>query len=127
MVLDSNAVSGLTGPATSLVRAHLVTLHARWDVTLVVPAVVLAECLRGDARDARTDRLLKACVVPAADAALARRAASLRTKVASASAIDALVVAHAEALPGPVITVSADPDIGLLVAHAEGKVIHLSA
>lgn len=55
--------------------------------------VVLAEVWRGDAKDARVARLLKACSVEPLDEPRARAAGKLRRETAGATAIDACVAA----------------------------------
>lgn len=65
------------------------------DSDVVISAVTLAEVVRGDARDARLNRVAKATVVWPADEALARRAGRLLGKVSSDATIDALVAATA--------------------------------
>jgi predicted nucleic acid-binding protein len=56
-----------------------------------IPAIALAEVWRGDAKDARVARLLKACSIELLDEAVARRAGSLRRATPGASAVDACI------------------------------------
>lgn len=56
-----------------------------------IPAVALAEVWRGDAKDARVARILKACSVEVTDERLARAAGSLRRATPGADTIDACV------------------------------------
>jgi len=73
-------------------------------------------------RDAPESRFLKACdVTHALPEALARRAALLRRRARRGSAVDALVVAHAE--PGGTILTSDPRDLEALAAHAESVAI----
>lgn len=96
LILDSGGVSHL---AERSPRALALILALReeglWPPR--VPSVVLVECLEGHAgRDAPQNRFLKACDVTAAlPETLARRAALLKTRARRGSAVDALVVAHA--------------------------------
>ncbi len=85
----------------------------------IVPSVVLAECLTGDARrDVPTNRLLKTCdLVEDVPEALARRAAKLRTLANRGSAVDAIVVAVAE--PGGTVLTSDMADLRAIAAHAD--------
>lgn len=56
-----------------------------------IPAIALAEVWRGDAKDARIARLLKACSIEVVDEKLARTAGSLRRATPGADAIDACI------------------------------------
>jgi predicted nucleic acid-binding protein len=56
-----------------------------------IPAIALAEVWRGDPKDARIARLLKACSIEVVDETLARTAGSLRRATPGASAIDACI------------------------------------
>lgn len=60
-----------------------------------IPAVALAEVWRGNAKDARIARLLKACAVEPLSEQLARAAGRLRRETAGASAIDACIACGA--------------------------------
>ena len=61
------------------------------EITPTIPAVVLAEVWRGDAKDAPVARLLKWCIVEPLDEQRARAAGRLRRSVAGAGAVDACV------------------------------------
>ena len=87
--------------------------------------MVLVESLHGDPRrDANMHRFLKLCIVePSVSVSTARRAAELRGRARTGSAVDALVVAIAE--PGGTV-LSGDPaDIEALAAHASGVAVEL--
>jgi predicted nucleic acid-binding protein len=107
LILDSGAVIAL---ARNDERARAV-LTAAWEagVEVLVPAVVLAETVRGSAKDAPVNRALKAVgeVIPVDDQA--GRAAGGLLVVRSSSTVDALVVASALRVGGGVI-LTADPD-----------------
>jgi predicted nucleic acid-binding protein len=60
-------------------------------VTTTIPAVVLAEVWRGDAKDAPVARLLKWCRIEPLDESRARAAGALRRSTAGAGAVDACV------------------------------------
>jgi predicted nucleic acid-binding protein len=94
-------VAGLTLDAGALIayergdpriREILSVAFARGLVP-TVPAVALAEVWRGDAKDARVARLLKACAVEPLDEPRARAAGKLRRATPGATAIDACVAA----------------------------------
>lgn len=118
LVLDSGAVTCL---AERSPRALALILALReeglWPPR--VPSVVLVECLEGHAgRDAPENRFLKACdVTLAVPEVLARRAALLRKRARRGSAVDALVVAHAE--PGGTVLTSDPDDLQALAAHSD--------
>lgn len=119
LVLDSGGLSRLA-VRDRATAALLLALRRRGRWPPIVPTVVLAESLTGSAqRDATTNRLLKACDVPASvSERLARRAAELRTLARRGSAVDALVVALAEH-GGTVLTGDAE-DLRALAANAVG-------
>lgn len=60
-----------------------------------IPAVALAEVWRGDAKDARVARLLKASSIEILDERIARAAGSLRRATHGANAIDACIAVGA--------------------------------
>jgi predicted nucleic acid-binding protein len=118
LILDSGGVSHL---AERSPRALALILALReeglWPPR--VPSVVLVECLEGHAgRDAPANRFLKTCdITHTLPETLARRAALLRKRARRGSAVDALVVAHAE--PGGTVLTSDPHDIEALAAHAD--------
>jgi PIN domain len=92
-------VAGLTLDAGALiayqrgearVREILAVAYARGLVP-TIPAVALAEVWRGDAKDARVARLLKACSIEALDDRLARAAGRLCRATPGTSTIDACI------------------------------------
>jgi hypothetical protein len=87
--------------------------------------MVLVESLRGDAgRDANANRFLKTCIVEAeVTPAVARRAAELRRRARTGSAVDALVVALAE--PGGVVVTGDRADLEALAQYADGVTIEV--
>ena len=118
LILDSSAVSRLA----ERTRAMAAFLRALRDEGLwppLVPSAVLVECLQGHAgRDAAANHFLKTCdVVEELAAPIARRAAYLRTRARRGSAVDAIVVAHAE--PGATVLTSDVDDLTALAAHAQ--------
>ena len=118
LVLDSGAVSRLAERSRASV-ALIVALREEGLWPPAVPAVVLVECLQGHAgRDATENQLLKTCdVVEGVPESLARRAAFLRRRARSGSAVDAIVVAMAE--PGGTVLTTDPDDLEALATHAQ--------
>lgn len=73
-----------------------------------IPAIALAKVWRGDAKDARTARLLKACSVEVIDERLARTAGALRRATPGANAADACIAAGVRCRGDAIAT--SDPD-----------------
>ena len=73
-----------------------------------IPAVALAEVWRGDAKDARVARLMKACSIEALDERSARAAGRLRRATPGASTIDACIAAGVSQRADAIAT--SDPD-----------------
>jgi hypothetical protein len=88
---------------------------------------VLVECLTGHAgRDANVNRLLRTCnVEERVPEVLVRRAAALRFAARRGSAVDALVIASAEAEADAdgVILTSHVGDLRALAAHSHGVIV----
>jgi hypothetical protein len=123
LVLDSGGVSRLARRNTdALARIQAFRREGLWPP--VVPSVVLVECLTGKARtDASVNRFLKTCdVVERVPEGLARRAASLRGRARTGSAIDALLIAVAE--PGGDILSGDLGDLRALAAYADDVRVH---
>jgi hypothetical protein len=117
LVLDSGGVTRLA--ERSRRAAALITAlrdEGLWPP--VVPSVVLVECLQGHVgRDAAVNRSLKSCDINEVLAEpVARRAAGLRSMAPRGSAVDAVVVAHAE--PGGTVLASDLRDLQALAAGA---------
>jgi predicted nucleic acid-binding protein len=92
-------VAGLTLDAGALIayergderiREILAVAYGRGLVP-TIPAVALAEVWRGDAKDARVARLLKACSLEVVDGRLARAAGRLRRTTPGSGTIDACI------------------------------------
>ncbi|MGI8729504.1 MAG: PIN domain-containing protein [Solirubrobacteraceae bacterium] len=94
LTLDTGALIAYER-ADARVREILATAFAR-GIVPTVPAVAIAEVWRGDARDVRVARLLKACNVEPHDERCAKDAGALRRKVADAGAIDAAIAVGAQ-------------------------------
>jgi predicted nucleic acid-binding protein len=122
LVLDSGAVTrlaGRSGRAAALVAAF--RAEDLWPP--VVPSVVLAECLTGEgSRDAAQHRFLRTCeVAEAVPVSLARRAAWLRARARTGSAVAALVTAAAE--PGGTVLTGDPADLRALAGYASDVTI----
>jgi predicted nucleic acid-binding protein len=117
LVLDSSAVSRLA-ERTREMAAFLRALRDEGLWPPIVPSAVLVECLQGHAgRDAAANRFLKSCdILEALPGELARRAAFLRARARKGSAVDAIVVAHAE--PDGTVLTSDVGDFTALATHA---------
>lgn len=125
LILDSGAVIALARN-DDRARAVLRSAHER-QVPVSIPAVVVAETVRGVASDARTNRVVAAVgeVIPV-DEAVGRAAGALLGTTASAATIDALVVACAISVGGGVVLTSDPSDLRVLAdGHAEVVVVAL--
>jgi predicted nucleic acid-binding protein len=109
-------VAGLTLDAGALIayergderiREVLAVAYARGLVPTVL-AIALAEVWRGDAKDARLARLLKACSIETIDEPLARAAGRLRRATPGAGTIDACIAVGASQRGDAIAT--SDPD-----------------
>ncbi|HEX3828834.1 MAG TPA: hypothetical protein VHV82_16355 [Sporichthyaceae bacterium] len=91
LVLDARGVAGAAA-GDPTVQAWLERAQER-DADVIVSAVTLAEVIRGDARDACCNRVVKAVDVWPADETLARAAGALLGRASSDQTVDALVAA----------------------------------
>lgn len=89
------------------IREILTVAYARGLVP-TIPAIVLAEVWRGDARDARVARLLKTSLIETVDQRLARTAGSLRRRTPGSGTIDACVAVGVHRRRDAIAT--SDPD-----------------
>jgi hypothetical protein len=108
LVLDSGALSALA--AGNLNARAAMLLASRRDLDVVVPAVVLAQVIRGGPQDAAVNRILKGVddYVPIT-IPLARQAGVLLQKTATTDVVGALVAPVAlQQLPARILT--SDPD-----------------
>ena len=122
LVLDSGAVTRLA-ERSARAAALIAAFRAQGLWPPVVPTVVLAECLTGEgSRDAAQHRFLRACqVAETVPLPLARRAAWLRARARTGSAVDALVTATAE--PGGTVLTGDLADLRALAGYATGVTI----
>lgn len=122
LILDAGAVIALS---RGDVRARAALAAAREAAAGVsVPAVVVAETVRGDAADAPVNRIIKAVGdVNVADEGVGRTAGRLLGDVGSDSTIDALVVATAVEAGGAVILTGDSDDLRALAGGRTDVVI----
>lgn len=108
LILDSGAVIALSRNDP---RARAALAAAREvGVDVSIPSVVIAETVRGSAKDASVNRVIKAVgEVNSADERTGRVAGALLGSAGSTSTVDALVVAAAIELGGGVL-LTGDPD-----------------
>ena len=108
LILDSGAVIALS---RNDLRARATLAAAREaGVEVSIPSVVVAGTVRGSARDASVNRVIKAVgEVTSADESTGRGAGALLGAARSTSTVDALVVASAIGLGGGVV-LTGDPD-----------------
>lgn len=122
LILDSGAViSWSRGDART--RAILREALAR-RLELRVPVVVLAETLRGGARDAPVNRVLKAVGTAATAPDTGREAGRLLGRTGGGNTADALVAAEALAIPSSTVLTSDPDDLRALLADQDGIAIH---
>ena len=121
LVLDSGAVA--PGERSARAAALITALRAEGLWPPVVPSLVLVECLTGEgSRDAAHNRFLRTCdVAEIVSVPLARRAAWLRAKARTGSAVGALVTAVAE--PGGTVLTGDLADLRALARHASDVAI----
>jgi predicted nucleic acid-binding protein len=119
LILDSGAVIALSRNDG---RARA-ALAAAWEagVEVSIPAMVVAETVRGSAKDAPVNRVIKAVgEVTVVDERTARSAGALRGATRSNSTVDAVVVASTVELGGGVVLTGDPDDLGMLAAgHPE--------
>jgi predicted nucleic acid-binding protein len=119
LILDSGAVIALSRNDG---RARA-ALAAAWEagVEVSIPAVVVAETVRGFAKDASVNRVIQAVgEVTIVDERAARSAGALLGATRSTSTVDAMVVASAVEQGGGVVLTGDPDDLGRLAAgHPE--------
>jgi predicted nucleic acid-binding protein len=121
LILDTGAVIGFAR-GNARVAAHIRIAATRGD-EVVVPAVVVAQAIRGGPRDAPVHRLLNAVRVTSVDQRLARRAGELLGRTGLNDAVDALVMAEASR-SGPSLLLTSDPD-DMNVLAPDTKSVHV--
>jgi predicted nucleic acid-binding protein len=121
VILDSGAVIAWSR-GDERVRALLREAIAQ-NLELRVPVVVLGETLRGNARDAPVNRVLKATGTVPTEAATGRRAGKLLGRTGGRNTADALVAAEALDARGSIVLTSDPDDLGALLADTGTDVI----
>lgn len=122
LILDADAVIALSRADQRARAALAAALEAGADVS--IPAVVVAETVRGVAADAPVNRIIKAVgEVKVADERVGRTAGQLLGEARSDSTIDALVVASAIEAGGAVILTGDPEDIRALSGDRPGVII----
>lgn len=119
LILDSGAVIALSRHDQ---RARAVLAAAREaGVEVSIPSVVVAETVRGTARDAPVNRVLEAVGdVDLADEVTGRVAGGLLGSTGSSSTVDSVVVATAVQAGGAVVLTGDPSDLEALAdGHAE--------
>lgn len=118
LILDSGAVTALARDRRQF-ASDIRSADANESWTVVVPSLVLVECLSGQQRtDAVVNLFIKGCqVTDGPHQRLARRAGAIRAKAGRGSAVDAVVVAMAE--PGGAVLTGDVKDLSALAAHAQ--------
>jgi predicted nucleic acid-binding protein len=119
LILDSGAVIALSRSDTRARAALAAALEA--DAEVSIPAVVVAETVRGVAANAPVNRIVKAIgEVDLVDEPVGRVAGRLLGEAGSSSTVDAIVVATAIEAGGAVVLTGDPDDLGALAAeHAE--------
>jgi hypothetical protein len=113
LILDSGALIGWQRNDQNV--WGYVSQASRRGASVVVPAVVIAECIRGGGKDALIYRLLAIARVPILGKRVAVHAGQLLGGARMSATIDALVAAEA-IRGGPCVLLTSDPgDLGSLV------------
>jgi predicted nucleic acid-binding protein len=122
LILDAGAVIGLSRADARARAALAAALEAGAEVS--VPAVVVAETVRGGAADAPVNRVLKAVgEIDATDEPVGRTAGRLLGSAGSTATVDAVVVATAVEAGGAVILTGDAGDIRRLAADEPAVII----
>jgi hypothetical protein len=106
LILDSGALIGWQRNDKNVWR--YVAEAATHGASVVVPVVVIAECIRGGRKDAAIHRLLKAARIPFVGERTAIQAGYLLDEAGIDAVIDALVAAEA-IRGGPCLLLTSDP------------------
>ena len=122
LILDAGAVIALSR-ADARARAVLAAaVEAGADVS--IPAVVIAETVRGVAADAPVNRVVKAVgEVDIVTEAIGRTAGKLLGEADSSATVDAIVVATAIEASGAVILTGDPADLGALASRHREVVV----
>jgi predicted nucleic acid-binding protein len=122
LILDAGAVISLSRADVRARAALTAALEAGAEVS--VPAVVVAETVRGGAADAPVNRVLKAVgEIDATDEPVGRTAGRLLGSAGSTATVDAVVVATATEAGGAVILTGDAGDLSILAADEPQVII----
>jgi len=122
LILDAGAVIALARADVRARAALSAALEA--DAEISIPAVIVAETVRGVAADAPVNRVVKAVgEVDVADEQVGRVAGRLLGAAGSSSTVDALVVATAITAGGAVVLTGDPDDLGALASDNAEVVI----
>jgi predicted nucleic acid-binding protein len=122
LILDAGAVIALSRADGRARGALAAALEAGADVS--IPAVVVAETVRGEAADAPVSRVLKAVgEVNVADESIGRTAGRLLGAAQPSATVDAIVVATAVEAGGAVVLTGDPEDLGALTGSTPEVVI----
>ncbi len=122
LILDAGAVIALSRSEARARAVLAAAVEAGADVS--IPAVVVAETVRGVAADAPVNRVVKAVgEVDVATEAIGRTAGRLLGETRSNSTIDAIVVATAVEATGAVILTGDPKDLGALASRHREVVV----
>lgn len=120
LVLDSE---GLSKTAAGDERAAAYVKKALLEQgRVVVPAIVIAEVLRGGARDAKVHRALKQTNIVDITGGVARAAGEILGDVGSDKTVDAVVAIVAADQGGRVVVLTSDPDDLRLLTEGRGNI-----
>jgi predicted nucleic acid-binding protein len=123
LILDSGAVIALSRQDVRARAALAAAVEAGAEVS--IPAVVLAETVRGRATDAPVHRVLTAVDrVEVVDERIGRRAGDLLGHARATATIDAIVVATAIEVGGAAILTGDPSDLRVFAAGHPTVVIH---
>jgi len=122
LILDAGAVIALSRSDVRARAALAAAVEAGAEVS--IPAVVVAETVRGAATDAPVNRVVKAVGrVDVVDEAVGRTAGRLLGDAGSSQTVDAIVVATAIEARGAVVLTGDPSDLGALASGHDEVVI----
>lgn len=124
LILDAGAVIALSRSDARARAVLAAAVEAGAEVS--IPAVVVAETVRGGAADAPVNRILKAVgEVDVVTETMGRTAGRLLGAAGSSSTVDAIVVATAVEEAGAVILTGDPKDLGALASRHREVVIQV--
>ena len=122
LILDAGAVIALSRSDARARAVLAAAVEAGADIS--IPAVVIAETVRGVAVDAPVNRVVKAVgEVDVATETIGRTAGRLLGEAGSSSTVDAIVIATAVEAAGAVILTGDPSDLGALAARHREVVV----